>query len=245
MKFTVLDTETTGLDLETAEIIEIAALSTGSEKVEKLLINPGCEIPKEVEEITGITTELVKDAPTLIDALPEVLEMIGLDGDPIIVAHNVNYDRTVLRNNLLRLGFKPEDIPFTEQNRWLCTLRLSRKIFADTPRIRTYKLADLVKTLELEIPEPVTAHRADSDVLMCSVLLKYFIENHLSDLSGDELVAYCWEPLLYKRFPFGKHKGKLMKDIPTDYFIWMTQNMDSMNPESPKFDAELAATIEH
>ena len=63
----VFDLETTGLDLVNDRIIQLSYIKVspdGTEKSGNELINPGKEIPKEVTDLTGITNEMVKDAPT-------------------------------------------------------------------------------------------------------------------------------------------------------------------------------------
>ena len=86
--YVVFDLETTGFDPKISKIIEIGALKyRNNELVEELsiLINPGCRIPDIITAITGIDDELVKDAVSIADALPQFILFIE---DLPLVAHN-------------------------------------------------------------------------------------------------------------------------------------------------------------
>ena len=118
MDFVVLDFETTGLRNED-QIIEIGYvwLRDGEVKAESsTLINPGKPISRRITQITGITTEMVADAP-------EIDEVIGgfakfLQGK-MIVAHNASFDVRFLNNALRRANLGRVD-------RYVCTMRMFR-----------------------------------------------------------------------------------------------------------------------
>jgi len=240
----ILDTETTGLDTKSCEIIEIATCPLGDEEVQSILIRPVNPIPNEVIEITGITNEMVASEPTLEEALPKLLEMLHLDEDPIFVAHNAPFDMGMVLHNLMRVGFEQSDLTFMDKSRWLCTNRLSKITYGADPKCRSTKLTEMQKFCNLHVPENNIAHRAGADVLTCMRLLEHFLEKY-QDLSIEELNELCWGPIQYTRFPFGMHKGKLLERIPTDYFIWLFENINSLNPEDPNFDADLYGSIEN
>ncbi len=84
----VLDTETTGLDYSREKMVEFAALRLENGKIKdefQTLINPEQHIRKSSYAIHGISQEMVADAPTEAEAIPQILEFIG---DYPIVAHN-------------------------------------------------------------------------------------------------------------------------------------------------------------
>lgn len=245
MTYVVVDTETTGLDIHACDIIEIAAAKVGTETVNEILINPGVPIPEEVVKITNITDSMVESQPNLLTAMPEILAMLHIDENPIFVAHNAAFDRKVILNNFVRAGFAEADLPFLSQDRWLCTHRLSRKAYGDIPRLKSTRLSEMKSFLKLEVPDSNIAHRAGNDVLTCMKLFEYVIQDKYSDLSSNELVSFCWDRLIYSRFPFGKYKGRKIQDIPTSYFVWMCNNIESLNPTNENFDADLYVTIDN
>jgi len=122
--FVIFDFETTGLTpLMGDEIVEIGAIKTCEGEIissYQSLINPGRDIPPEVTAINKITNEMVKDAPSLLEKLPEFLDFIG---DNILVAHNAPFDYSFLVSAVNKLGFKKFN------NYVLDTLVLSRKLY--------------------------------------------------------------------------------------------------------------------
>ena len=88
----VLDTETTGLDYTREKMVEFAAVRLENGKIKakfETLINPEQHIRKSSIAIHGITQEMVEDAPTEAEIIPQILEFIG---DYPIVAHNAIFD---------------------------------------------------------------------------------------------------------------------------------------------------------
>ena len=86
-KFIALDFETTGLDFESDRIIEVAAILFVDglpSKRYNTLVNPGIPIPKLIEQITGITNEMVADSPKEKDIIDDLFKFIG---DYPLVAH--------------------------------------------------------------------------------------------------------------------------------------------------------------
>ncbi|MBQ9242510.1 MAG: 3'-5' exonuclease [Proteobacteria bacterium] len=112
MPLAVFDLETTGKDYKTCEIIEIGIVQFYRGEVIKVydwLIDPECEIPQEIVELTHIRQEDVDGQPKLRDLAPEILNAFAGHG---IVAYNVNFDRPFLTNKLEALGYKwPSDNP--------------------------------------------------------------------------------------------------------------------------------------
>jgi ATP-dependent DNA helicase DinG len=92
-----LDIETTGLDPDADSILEIGAVRFSGRRVEEewsSLINPGRPIPPFITQLTGITNEMVRNAPPLHAVLPELVEFAG--DDPIL-GHNVGFDLSFLQ----------------------------------------------------------------------------------------------------------------------------------------------------
>ncbi|HSY60657.1 MAG TPA: 3'-5' exonuclease, partial [Cytophaga sp.] len=122
MLYSIIDIETTGGHASGNRIIEIAIYNFDGETIVDsyhTLINPERRIPPFITSLTGITDEMVVDAPVFRDVAKEILSFTN---ESIFVAHNVNFDYTFVKKELSTL-----DIPFNRPK--LCTVRLSRKIF--------------------------------------------------------------------------------------------------------------------
>ncbi|KLO21336.1 DNA polymerase III [Marinitoga sp. 1197] len=95
--FTVFDFETTGFDPNTEEIIEIGAVKIINGEISDIyhkLIKPSKNVPQKIQEITGITNEMLEDAPSIETVLPEFMNFIS---NTVLVAHNANFDYRFLR----------------------------------------------------------------------------------------------------------------------------------------------------
>jgi len=240
----VVDTETTGLNVKTAEIIEIAVCDVETETMESFLLRPVEGIPENVQKLTGIDEEMVKDQPTFFEKIEDVIKLLRPGDNPIYVAHHAPYDMPVIRNNLDFAGLTEKDTEWLSRENWLCTNRLLRRAHGHKPRLKYTNLPAAIEFFNLDVPEADTVHRAEADVWMALRLFNQLRKNDYEDLSDEELIDLCWQRYVFARFPFGKHKGKLLKDIPTGYFVWMCDNMDSLNPKDERFDPDLYSTIE-
>ena len=92
-----IDIETTGLDPQADAIIEIGALRFNGKRLEgewSTLINPGRRIPPFVTQLTGITDQMVLDAPTLRSVLADLRDFVG---DAPVLGHNIAFDLSFLR----------------------------------------------------------------------------------------------------------------------------------------------------
>lgn len=149
----VIDIETTGLDAQFDEIIELSAIKVrngqGTEQF-SALVKPQYAIPEFITELTGITNEAVRDAPMLHDVLIEYMAFIG---DEVVVGHNVNFDINFLYDKYLALTAKEFSNDFVD------TLRLARFLLRD---IHHHRLSDLVEYYQLS--ENV-AHRGLADAV--------------------------------------------------------------------------------
>jgi DNA polymerase-3 subunit alpha (Gram-positive type) len=161
--FVVFDIETTGLNAYTEKITEIGAVKIRNGKVideYSSFVNPGKPIPKKIVELTGITDEMVKDAPDIEKVLPEFLEFVK---DSVVVAHNASFDLGFIRHNCRVLGYKPD---FTV----IDTLELSRQMFS---QLKRHRLNDVAKHLGVSLENH---HRALDDAKACGGILIKCIE---------------------------------------------------------------------
>ena len=120
--YVMLDLETTGGNAVHDRITEIAAVrvENGQETARwSSLVNPGVRISPFIQNLTGISDTMVRDAPTFEELAPRVQEL--LDG-AVLVAHNVRFDHGFLQNEFERLGHRL-------RVKTLCTVRLSRKLY--------------------------------------------------------------------------------------------------------------------
>lgn len=148
--FAIVDIETTGGSHERDKITEICILiHDGLTVVDKYttLINPERHIPEYISRMTGITNQMVENAPKFYEVARKIVEMT--EGN-IFVAHNVNFDYNFIHNEFKSLGYN-------WKREKLCTVRLSRKLL---PRRVSYSLGRLCDSLGIEIE---ARHRAAGD----------------------------------------------------------------------------------
>ena len=150
-EFCVFDTETTGLDPGVEYMTEIGAVIVkNGEVVEEFdtFVKPGKPITPKITELTGITNEMVADAPGEKEALEAFLKFAG---DRILVGHNVHaFDMRFLRAAAKRSGIKLEPT-------YIDTLTMAQAMY---PGLHNYKQGTINKHLELPAYE---AHRACED----------------------------------------------------------------------------------
>ena len=164
--FAILDVETTGGKFNEEKITEISILVYDGRKIVKTfetLINPQKDIQPFVQRLTGINCELVKDAPKFKDVSENIFEITK---DKIIVAHNVDFDYRIIKNEFQNINIK-------YQRESLCTVDLSKLIF---PNLKSYKLTNLLSNFGIVNENP---HRANSDALGVLKLFKILIDNDL------------------------------------------------------------------
>ena len=105
-EYVVFDIETTGLSKKHNKIIEIGAVKVKDGEVIDTFsefINPGVPIPYQIEQLTSINDDMVKDAPMYDVIVPRFVEFCG---DDIVVAHNASFDTGFVRKNAEELGLK-------------------------------------------------------------------------------------------------------------------------------------------
>mgnify|MGYP000315163903 CR=1 FL=1 len=173
--YAIVDLETTGGLAKRDKITEIGiVLYDGSEVIEtyQTLINPGRSIPPEITRITGITNEMVEDAPFFYEVAKKIVQMTE---GAIFVAHNVRFDYSFLKEEFASLGF-------TFTRRQLCTVRLSRKAF---PGLRSYSLGNLIKHFGFQVE---ARHRALEDAVATKDLLEKILHQDYADETVDQMV---------------------------------------------------------
>ena len=154
--YTVVDIETTGLSPDSCEIIEISAIKyVNFEKVSSFstLIKPQNRISYFITKLTGITNDMVKDAPDISTA---ILDFQGYIGKDILMGYNVNFDINFLYDNLMRC----HNIPLT--NDFVDVLRFARKALPDLKNRSQTTVAEYYGI------SAFGAHRAERDCEICN-----------------------------------------------------------------------------
>ena len=162
--FVVFDIETTGLSRETESITEIGAVKLQDGKIVdrfSTFVNPEKPISEEITKLTGITDEMVADAPLIQDILPEFLDFCG---DAVMVAHNANFDMGFIRVNAER------KCGIEVKNTVLDTLELSRSLL---PELNKHKLNLVCDHLGVSLEGH---HRAVNDAEATAEVFRKFID---------------------------------------------------------------------
>ncbi|MCY3975485.1 MAG: DUF3820 family protein [Simkaniaceae bacterium] len=201
------DTETTGVRPESDRIIEIAAYDPAEDKTFLTFVNPGLPIPEEASALHKITDDMVSDAPSFAKA-GEDFKAFCRD-DAVLIAHNNDaFDLPFLRAECKRHDLTLPPFPSID------SLKFARKYRPDLPRHSLQHLREYHG-----IP-PNRAHRALDDVI---VLHRVFCEL-IDDLSIETVLELMAETTVLHHMPFGKHRGKPLREVPVGYIRWLSDN---------------------
>lgn len=181
--YVIVDIETTGAYAAANGITEISIqVFDGVKVVERFdsLINPIHHIPSYIQSMTGITNEMVADAPMFDEVAERIFNI--LDGK-VFVAHNVNFDYSFLKSQLFFAGYELN-------SKKLCTIRLARKIIPGYP---SYSLGNICDQLKIEHKNK---HRAGGDTDATVLLFQYllskdaygFIDASLKKMSKEQML---------------------------------------------------------
>lgn len=205
-RFIALDIETTGLEKDSNDIIEIGLALFENELLKDTyssFIKPNTNIPKRIEELTGISNKTVEHAPKINEVIDDIK---GFIGNNIIVAHNANFDIYFIKKHIPELDNEVAD-----------TLLLSRILL---PQEHRFSLSMLIELFGIENH---AAHRALYDAIACGELFLKLIpygggikENEWTILKDAEKYNPCGINILYN---FERHNSK---DIPLslkNYFL--------------------------
>lgn len=169
--YAIVDIETTGGYAANHRITEIAIYHHDGIQITDAyhtLVNPGRDIPYYITGLTGITTEMVLDAPTFEEVAQDLFSL--LEGK-VFVAHNAHFDYSFLKRE-----FELSGINWNAKK--LCTVRLSRKII---PGLKSYSLGSLSESLGITI---TNRHRAGGDASATAkifdLLLRRDKDNHIA-----------------------------------------------------------------
>lgn len=208
LQILITDTETSGMSKKDGICqLGFVEVNPNLEEINRWesLIDPECPITPEASGVHGIVDADVEYAPTMAEAMSQVLvPTYGQFDNILFISHNTPFDRRFLQ-------------PYWGIAWNLCTLRLARKLIPQAPN---HKLQTLKYFLELEVETKQSeAHSALADSLDVLALLKYLVK--LSGADIFDLMGFAARPEKVTHMPFGKHKGTLLEDLPPQYRAWL------------------------
>lgn len=261
----VFDLETTGLDLVNDRIIQISYIKVspndaeGEEQRKSLFVNPGIPIPPIVQELTGITDEMVKDAPTFKQLAKSLADTFtGCD----FAGYNSNrFDVPMLAEEFLRAGI---DFDFSKSRlidaqsifykREPRTLAAAYKFYtgrkmeedfrahrADEDTEATYRVlqGQLDKYNPETVEEAEQALPNDMDVLNAESKMNDYVDfagrmiwQDMTGPDGKPLLDANGKPRRHEVFNFGKYKGWAVTDVlhrDSGYYSWMLSSDFTLN----------------
>ena len=223
-----LDLETTGLNLTTDRIVEIALLKVdqeGKKVVKRKLINPEKPIPAEVSAIHGITDDMVRDAPTFRQIANEVKQF--LEGADLGGYNSNKFDWPLLMEEFLRAG-----LDFDIDGRRLLDVQ---KIYHQMEPRNLSAAYKFYCSKELE-----NAHSAETDVnatweVFQSQVALYpqlgqDLDSIMKLIGEDQIIDFARRMVVENGkivFNFGKHKGRPVEEIlrvEPSYYDWIMKS---------------------
>lgn len=176
--YVVVDIETTGLDPKVNKIIEISALKIKNREIIdefSYLINPKCEIDDFITNLTRISNDDVKNAPSIEEVLPKFLNFVN---NQILVGHNIPFDINFIHDNCTNNNLKILTNDFVD------TLGISQRVLDN---MSSYSLKSICKRLEVVNDN---AHRALSDckaTYSCYEKMKDYIKENNIDIYKSKI----------------------------------------------------------
>lgn len=213
--YIALDLETTGLDAKQEKITEIAAIKIvngvpGASFV--TFVNPGRSLGEHITRLTGITDQMLKDAPPIEEVIGEAVKFFG---ELPLLGHNIMFDYSFLKQAAVNssLDFEKEGLD---------TLMLCRSFMpADVKR----NLSCACSYYHISQSE---AHRAQADAQAAHMLYQELIRRH----SRDRPELFAPKPLIYKakrEQPATKRQKEYLRDLIKCHRIDVTVQVDDIS----------------
>lgn len=220
----IFDTETTGIDILTARIVEIGAIAVEAGKVLdrfRLLCNPGMKISREASRVHSITDDEVADALPVSQAVAQFSEWVEEMNPFTVCAYNLTYNDSLIFNENARSGCDISAYVAVPRYKF-CALRLARRVI-DPNNIANYQLGTVYEYLTGS--EPTGAHGAEYDVQMVDQVLKHLLRRTPQPVCRERFATWINEPQLLKHMVLGKYKGRGFYAIPTASLEWYANNV--------------------
>lgn len=208
----ILDTETSGFSGGVVELGSVIITDSG----ERYTFNERCYPIKPIEpgaqKIHGISMDDVENCRpqqvVLHEWLSDISELSHIFKEEVVLcAHNLSFDMRMLQQSVDLKGYKS-----------FCSVILARQALPDAEK---HKLEYLYN--HLGFTETMNAHSALDDCLMLEAVLM-----RLLAITSKSYYQVAQEqdlpPKIIPKVTFGKHKGKLFKDLPLDYLDWVHKN---------------------
>lgn len=185
LDLTIIDLETTGVDIDRDQIVEIGAIRVKGLQRELFhtLVDPGVPIPPTASAVHHITDEDVHGAPTIAEVLPKLREFAM---GSTVVAHYAKFEASMLA--------RASNVQ-ADPSKWLCTYRLARHIYPLAPSHSNWAL-----TYWLKLTPAITgfgAHRAPADAAataeLCLRLLQRTAQRGIR--STADAIAFSSRPI--------------------------------------------------
>ena len=186
--YAIVDIETTGGYADNHKITELAIYHHDGTSITDhfhTLLNPGRKIPYFITGLTGITSQMVEEAPAFEEVSEEILSWLK---DRIFVAHNAHFDFSFLKKEF-------ESVGINWQTKKLCTVRLSRKII---PGLESYSLGRLAESLGIRIPD---RHRATGDAHATAKIFSILLQRDNTGIIVKALKRNSGETILPPNLP--------------------------------------------
>ena len=220
--FVCFDLETTGLSVIHNGITEFGAVKIkNGEVIDRMqtFVNPGKPIPSRIVNLTHISNDMVRFAPTAEEIMDKILDFFG---DDVVVAHNATFDIGFLNETLRKMGRPPISNPIID------TLPLARAILKP---MKSYRLGAVSRAYRVNYDDEV-AHRADYDAeVLGSVLNMMFHQlmsegiynidmlNEYQDMNSVYKLVYPYHATMLAKNKQGlKNLFKLVTEANTTYF---------------------------
>lgn len=206
-----IDFETTGIDPKTCEPVEVAVVE-GSGKYQQQLIKPNNPIPPETSAVHHITDIDVVNAPSWESVKKLLADYLTTSPGaplPVLVAHNAEYERTILGDFVPVL--------------WVCTYKCALRVWPDAPahknEVLRYWLGLGTNRGRSNDQHPHSAlHDAEVTFLLLQELLKH--------ATLQQLIEWTDQPAKLPHMPMGKHYKQPWHEIPAPYLTWCINQAD-------------------
>ena len=136
------------------------------------LINPERSIPEYISRMTGITDEMVSEAPKFYEVARKLVEITE---GTVFVAHNARFDYSFVRQEFQRLGY-------TYSRKQLCTIRLCKQAFPELPK---YGLDHLIDHFDISV---TNRHRAMDDARATAIIFEHIMHDTLGPGRAEDVI---------------------------------------------------------
>ena len=229
-----IDIEATGSNTSTDRIVEIAIikhLPDGTKTIKRKLLNPQMPIPQVVQEIHGISDEMVKDAPAFKQVAQEIRQY--LDGCDLACYNAYRLDIPMLMEEFIRAG-----VEFDMKSRKLVDVQ---KIFHQMEQRTLAAAYKFYCNKSLEKAHSAEADAAATAEILMAQMEKYpqlgkTVDSGLKVIGEDQIIDFArrfvYDDKGVEVFNFGKHKGRPVADVlkaEPQYYDWMMKGEFPMN----------------